>query len=480
MLSLDSLHRDCSKALRKASQELLENALPSAWSGGFGWQEHWQRAPNAGVYASCDGLLLLIELAGDRVPARQVFIQHLSPIFDLDAGPVSAILSDVRRESLSTTLKIAKYLQVATSLPGPLGPVAIELVDRLVAFRRERSEPGWPAVLAAREPSSVVATAEVAVAFAGLDMPAKSFAEEDVPFLHQLADDHASASGASIATWTLVRLWELGVAVDEERLSLQLRARSFPPAGAYEEIFFHNPVTGRGDYYHLDSSLLLAQAALIFARGHGVIENQLWSAASAAQRACKALMEFDPRAPEETLLFWQYTQSCQTLLTFMRLLDYKPELKDANSMHINPARFAARDVPTRADFAAVLMPFEPEWSEDVFAAFAAGAKTQGIELWRSDLEFGDDDIVQTIWTNILRSEFVIADCTGQNPNVFYELGIAHSVGKHVFMCAQSKDDFPFDVKAIRWFDYGGPMPSRLKKLSKRLSLFIKEIRTHDS
>ena len=69
---------------------------------------------------------------------------------------------------------------------------------------------------------------------------------------------------------------------------------------------------------------------------------------------------------------------------------------------------------------------------------------------------------------------MIADCTGKNPNVFYELGIAHTLGKSVFMCSQNREDFPFDVNHIRSFKYG-LKPGEIRKLKTEISKFIKSL-----
>ena len=58
-----------------------------------------------------------------------------------------------------------------------------------------------------------------------------------------------------------------------------------------------------------------------------------------------------------------------------------------------------------------------------------------------------------VWTAICRSRIIIADCTGRNPNVFYEIGIAHTVGKPVILIAQNSKDVPFDLRHIRYIPY---------------------------
>jgi hypothetical protein len=48
---------------------------------------------------------------------------------------------------------------------------------------------------------------------------------------------------------------------------------------------------------------------------------------------------------------------------------------------------------------------------------------------------------------------VICDCSGKNPNVFYEAGIAHAVGKEAILIAQSEDGVPFDLRHLRYIRY---------------------------
>ncbi|MCZ8036518.1 MAG: hypothetical protein O9288_17470, partial [Novosphingobium sp.] len=56
---------------------------------------------------------------------------------------------------------------------------------------------------------------------------------------------------------------------------------------------------------------------------------------------------------------------------------------------------------------------------------------------------------------IFRSFIVVCDFTRKNPNVFYEAGIAHTLGKHVIPITQSLDDIPFDLRHHRHLTYLG-------------------------
>ena len=54
---------------------------------------------------------------------------------------------------------------------------------------------------------------------------------------------------------------------------------------------------------------------------------------------------------------------------------------------------------------------------------------------------------------ICKSSVVVCDLTGKNANVFYEAGIAHSLGKDVILITQSADDVPFDLRHLRYIPY---------------------------
>ena len=48
---------------------------------------------------------------------------------------------------------------------------------------------------------------------------------------------------------------------------------------------------------------------------------------------------------------------------------------------------------------------------------------------------------------------VVCDCSGRNPNVFYEAGIAHTLGREVILITQSEHDIPFDLRHLRHVRY---------------------------
>ncbi len=58
-----------------------------------------------------------------------------------------------------------------------------------------------------------------------------------------------------------------------------------------------------------------------------------------------------------------------------------------------------------------------------------------------------------IWESLYAADIVLADCTRRNPSVLYELGIAHTLGKHTFLIAQSLDDIPVEFRQLEHIVY---------------------------
>ena len=77
----------------------------------------------------------------------------------------------------------------------------------------------------------------------------------------------------------------------------------------------------------------------------------------------------------------------------------------------------------------------------------------GLRCERADEIRGTSLITWDIWEKINRARFLIADLTDRNPNVFYELGLAHAISKDVILLTQSMDFVPFDLKALRCIVY---------------------------
>lgn len=117
-----------------------------------------------------------------------------------------------------------------------------------------------------------------------------------------------------------------------------------------------------------------------------------------------------------------------------------------------------------------LMPFAPTFAsvyETIKAAFADAPSK--LDCFRADELFGGGHIIRDILEQIDKAEVVIADVTGRNPNVFYELGIAHTVKaiESVWIITQAIDDVPFDLRHLRCLPYE-PSTDGLRRLHNDL------------
>ena len=77
----------------------------------------------------------------------------------------------------------------------------------------------------------------------------------------------------------------------------------------------------------------------------------------------------------------------------------------------------------------------------------------GYEVYRADDIESQQNILKDIIERISGSDLIIADLTGGNPNVFYELGLAHAMRKPVILATQSIEEVPFDLKSYRLLEY---------------------------
>jgi hypothetical protein len=81
------------------------------------------------------------------------------------------------------------------------------------------------------------------------------------------------------------------------------------------------------------------------------------------------------------------------------------------------------------------------------------AKAAGLVCSKADDIFDMGAILEKIAKSIKKSSLIIADLSGRNPNVFYELGLAHSFEKKVILITQSEEDIPSDLKAFEYYKY---------------------------
>lgn len=147
-----------------------------------------------------------------------------------------------------------------------------------------------------------------------------------------------------------------------------------------------------------------------------------------------------------------------------------PEVPSSVSLPITPTVFTIPTVPRDTSLVAVMMPYSREFDQ-VYETIQASCKSVGLVCERADNIWEESTIIQDIFNLIFRSRIVIADLSGYNPNVLYEVGIAHTLGRPVVPIAQASAKPPFDLAHHRTLVYLANeqgLTEMRKKLERRL------------
>jgi hypothetical protein len=119
-----------------------------------------------------------------------------------------------------------------------------------------------------------------------------------------------------------------------------------------------------------------------------------------------------------------------------------------------------------------LLPFHDDFMRVYEEAVSPAAVASGLRSLHAGQIFDNREIMEDIWESICVARVVVADVTNRNPNVFYELGICHTLGKEVIVITQQPEDVPFDIRHRRFIHYG---PQKLASLRHDLQQTIQRV-----
>lgn len=128
----------------------------------------------------------------------------------------------------------------------------------------------------------------------------------------------------------------------------------------------------------------------------------------------------------------------------------------------------------------VIMPFSGEFDNYYQEILKPTIEECSLIAIRADEIYGIKPIMEDIAECIINADIIIADVTGRNPNVNYELGMAHALGKNVIIISQTIDDIPFDYRHIRAIIYQTKKANWAKLLQSELKHTINSISTDTS
>ena len=147
----------------------------------------------------------------------------------------------------------------------------------------------------------------------------------------------------------------------------------------------------------------------------------------------------------------------------LNLLPFQPQTFEKTAPRIsNPAGLAG-EMAVHPAFAPwngeiiesrcfVLLPPKSEIADEVWYELQKALEPLGMEAYRGDSIFGYM-VIENLWNQINSAGLVIADVSERSPEVFYLLGIAHTLGKKVLILSRNPGDIPFDLKKYRHIFY---------------------------
>lgn len=121
------------------------------------------------------------------------------------------------------------------------------------------------------------------------------------------------------------------------------------------------------------------------------------------------------------------------------------------------------------------MPFGEPFDEYYIEIYKCAIEESGFKPKRADSLFRPTPIIRDIWEYINYSKILIADITGLNPNVMYELGLAHAITKPVIIISDSIESVPFDLRYLRILIYDSKKTNWANDLKTKIKNSISEI-----
>lgn len=123
---------------------------------------------------------------------------------------------------------------------------------------------------------------------------------------------------------------------------------------------------------------------------------------------------------------------------------------------------------TPKKFCFVLMPFESNFEDIYRFGIKQSCIDAGAYCERVDEQIFNESILDRIYNQISKADIIIADMTNRNPNVFYEVGYAHALGKTTILLTQNAEDIPFDLKHYPHIIYNNKITTLKEELTNRV------------
>jgi hypothetical protein len=126
------------------------------------------------------------------------------------------------------------------------------------------------------------------------------------------------------------------------------------------------------------------------------------------------------------------------------------------------------------------MPFDNEFDDVYKLGIKQSCVDAGAYCERVDEQIFDESILERIYNQISKADVVIADMTNRNPNVFYEVGYAHALGKTTILLTKNSEDIPFDLKHYPHIIYNNKISKLKDELTTRVRWCVENAHAIDT
>ena len=113
----------------------------------------------------------------------------------------------------------------------------------------------------------------------------------------------------------------------------------------------------------------------------------------------------------------------------------------------------------------VIMPFKEPYNSYYTAIYKPALESASCIVSRVDDLSAPRPIILDIQESILNADLILCDMSERNANVFYELGLAHAIGKPAILVARKEDELPFDLRHVRVVVFDHSLPGWEQKLA---------------
>jgi hypothetical protein len=120
-------------------------------------------------------------------------------------------------------------------------------------------------------------------------------------------------------------------------------------------------------------------------------------------------------------------------------------------------------------FVFVLMPFSPAFDDAYDVAIRPACEAAGAYAERVDKQIFSGSIMERVYNQIAKADIVVADLSERNPNVFYEVGYAHAIGKTTLLLTKNEEDIPFDLRQYPHVVYGSSLSLLRSEVQRRVA-----------